>query len=44
MQSFLDFLKQHKLAWTLPIVIFAALLGLLAWKWAHTPADPFIYR
>jgi hypothetical protein len=37
------FLRTHKLAWILPIVLFAAIAGLIAWRIAATPAHPFAY-
>ena len=44
MKELLTFLKEHPLAWTLPIVIVFALLGLLAWSMTETPENPFAYR
>jgi hypothetical protein len=43
-RQFLDFLRQHKLAWILPIVIFAALVAVVAWRMSATPESPFAYR
>ncbi len=44
MRSLLDFLKQHKLAWILPIVIFVVVIAIVAWQAAHSPENPFAYR
>jgi len=44
MRTLIDFLHQHKLAWILPIVIFAALIALVAWRMSETPENPFAYR
>ncbi len=43
MKDLWDFLRTHKLAWILPILVFAAIAGLIAWKIAATPANPFVY-
>lgn len=43
MKDFLTFLRTHKLAWILPIVVFAVVAGLIAWKIAATPAHPMAY-
>jgi hypothetical protein len=44
MQRLLEYLRTHKLAWMLPILVFLALLLIIAWKIAQTPDDPFAYR
>ncbi len=44
MRPLLEFLKQHKLAWILPIVIFAVLIAVVAWRMSETPENPFAYR
>ncbi len=42
-KDFWDFLRAHKVAWIVPIVLFAVVAGLIAWKIATTPAHPFAY-
>jgi len=44
MKAMLAYLKSHKLAWMLPILLFLAVLLVVAWKIAQTPDDPFAYR
>jgi hypothetical protein len=44
MNRILEYLRTHKLAWVLPIVLFLAVLLVIAWKIAQTPDDPFAYR
>ncbi len=44
MNAVLAYLKTHKLAWMLPILLFLVLLLVIAWKIAQTPDDPFAYR
>jgi hypothetical protein len=44
MRAILAYLKAHKLVWLLPILLFLALLLVLAWKIAQTPESPFVYR
>lgn len=44
MNDFIDFLKNNKLYWITPILIFAALMIYLALKSAETPSSPFDYR
>ncbi|HTE04977.1 MAG TPA: hypothetical protein VK824_02195 [Planctomycetota bacterium] len=44
MNRILIYLKGHKLAWMLPILLFLAVLLVVAWKIARTPDDPFAYR
>ncbi|MGQ0552424.1 MAG: DUF5989 family protein [Planctomycetota bacterium] len=44
MRVLLDFLKQHKLAWILPILIFVAVMAVVAWQAAHTHENPYAYR
>ena len=43
MGELLRFLREHTLAWVLPIVVFAALALLVASKIARTPENPFVY-
>jgi hypothetical protein len=43
MAELLRFLRTHKLAWILPILVFLAVLLLVAWKVARTPRNPFVY-
>jgi hypothetical protein len=42
-RDFWEFLRTHKLAWLVPIVIFAVLAALLAWRIATTPDHPMAY-
>jgi hypothetical protein len=44
LRQYLSFFRQHKLAWILPILIFAVLVVVVAWKMAATPESPFAYR
>jgi hypothetical protein len=44
LRQLIDFLRQRKLAWILPIVIFAALVAVVAWRMSVTPKSPFAYR
>jgi hypothetical protein len=44
MNRILAWLKTNKVAWMLPILVFLAVLLVVAWKIAHTPDDPFAYR
>ena len=43
MKALLTFLRTHKLAWILPIVVAALVAGLVAWRIASTPDNPFAY-
>ena len=43
MSALLEFLRTHKLAWILPIVLAALVAGLVAWRIASTPDNPFAY-
>ena len=43
MRGLLDYLKAHPLVWLVPLTFFTVGLGLLAWKLAETPVNPFIY-
>ncbi|HVQ23885.1 MAG TPA: DUF5989 family protein [Planctomycetota bacterium] len=43
MSALLTFLRTHKLAWILPIVVAALIAGLVAWRIASTPDNPFDY-
>ena len=38
-----SFLREHKLAWILPIVLFALAAAVIAWRLASTPDNPFAY-
>jgi Family of unknown function (DUF5989) len=42
-REFLSFLRNHKMTWILPIVVFALIAGLVAWKLANTADNPFAY-
>jgi Family of unknown function (DUF5989) len=42
-QDFTRFLREHKAAWIVPIVLFAIVAGLIAWKLASTADNPFAY-
>lgn len=44
MKNFLQFLRDNKVWWITPIVVFLALLVFLAWKASQTPDSPFTYR
>jgi hypothetical protein len=44
MRSLLEFLRTHKLAWMLPILVALALLLVVAWQMSQTPENPFAYR
>ena len=43
MGELLRVLRTHKLAWILPILVFAAAVLVIAWSIARTPSDPFVY-
>ena len=43
MSELLKFLRTHKLAWILPILLVAAVAVAVAWKIARTPANPYVY-
>lgn len=43
MGELLRFLRTHKLAWILPILVFAAVALVIAWSIARTPSNPFVY-
>ena len=43
LREFLSFLREHKLVWILPIVLFALLAAVIAWRLAGTPDNPFAY-
>jgi hypothetical protein len=43
MAELLRFLRTHKLAWILPIIVFLAVLLLIAGRIARTPENPFVY-
>ena len=44
MKNLLRFLAAHPLVWLVPLLLFVLVLGALAWKIAHTPDSPFVYR
>lgn len=43
MRRLIDYLKGHPLVWLVPTFFLTVGLGLIAWKLAKTPANPFIY-
>lgn len=43
LNDFVEFLRTHKLAWILPILLVAAVAVAIAWRLAHTPSNPFMY-
>ena len=43
MGELLTWLRTHKLAWILPILVFAAVALVIAWRIARTPSNPFVY-
>ncbi len=44
LKALFEYLRRHPLVWIVPVTFFVLVLGLLAWKIAHTPESPFVYR